>query len=200
MTIVVSWISKEREFPTLWVVTDSRLSRLGESGVMPLLDCGSKLFSIRIACLKLDENGFFNDVYYSTTIGMAFAGSSLYALNLYAFVSYTLGRMGSIDNAIPSLEEISRHIHAVFDSLKESYIQTNFQSTPCEISIFGFCPVEKKHRLFHVKHAVNTRHLVFNEFEFKDDNSMHLMGSHTQEIYKQILSDRVELVDVYPQI
>lgn len=195
MTIVVSWISREREFPTLWVVADSRLSVTKETGVSPLLDCGSKLFSIRITCVGPNIKGYLlEDIYFSTTMGMAFAGSSLIALNLYAFISYTLGSMASVDNIIPSMEEIAQHVNAVFKSLLKSFIDTNHQSTPCEVSIFGYCPLMKKHRLFHIKHEAKDREVHFNEFELLDHNSIHIMGHYKDEIRKKILTKRSKLM------
>lgn len=195
MTTVVSWISNEREFPTLWVVADSRLSNSTSVGIKPLLDCGSKLFSIRIACVGPNEKGYFyDDIYFSTTIGMAFAGSSLLALNLYAFISYTLESMASVDNVIPSLEEVATHINAAFKSLLNSYIDTNFNSLPCEVSVFGYCPVMKKHRLFHIKHEAKDREVLFNEFKFRNNSSIHIMGNHKDEIRKKILAERKGLI------
>lgn len=189
MTIVVSWISREREFPTLWVVADSRLS-VKEIEVKPLLDCGSKLFSIYVACVGPNEKGYFDSVYFSTTIGMAFAGSSLIPLNLYAFISYTLRNIANVDNVIPSMEEIANHVKAAFKSLLESYIDTNFTSKSCEISIFGYCPILKTHKLFHIKHEAKDREVQFCEFELVDHNSIHIMGNHKDEIRKKIITER----------
>jgi len=194
MTVVVSWISREREFPTLWVVADSRLSTVKGMGIEPLLDCGSKLFSIRIACIGPNVKGYYlDDIYFSTTIGMAFAGSSLIALNLYAFISYTLGNMANANNLIPSMEEIANHVKAGFNSLLESYINTNSTSTRCEVSIFGYCAAMKKHRLFHLKHEAEDREIQFCELELRDHNSIHMMGNHTREIRERILTDRIKL-------
>jgi hypothetical protein len=196
MTIVVSWVSREREFSTLWVVADSRLSKSSPiEEIKPLLDCGSKIFSLRVACVGPNAKGYFlDDVYFSTTIGMAFAGSSLIALNLYAFVSYTLGSMASVDNVIPSIDEVANHVNAAFKSLLENFINTNFTSIPCEVSIFGYCPVMKKHRLFHIKHEAKGYEVQFGEFELLDHNSIHMMGNHKDEIRKKILADRRKLI------
>ena len=195
MTIVVSWISKEREFPTLWTVADSRLSKPSETEIKPLLDCGSKLFSIRIVCTKPDYYGHhFDDIYYSTTLGMAFAGSSLLALNLYAFISYTLGTMGSTNGSVPSMEEIAQHVNTAFKALLNNFIEINMDSAPCEVSIFGFCPIKKQHQLFHIRHEGKDKTILFDEFNFIDNNSMHLMGSHQDDILELILSKRKSIL------
>ncbi len=119
MTSIVSWISNEREFPTMWVVADSRLSIENmRNEPRPLFDCAAKLFSIRVVCVQPNNNGhYLEDIYYSTTIGMAYAGSALLGLNLYAFINYTLANMGSINNAKPSMKQISDHVNTAFNML-----------------------------------------------------------------------------------
>jgi len=72
---------------------------------------------------------------------MAFAGNSLLALNLFAFISYTLGTMASTEGSIPSMKEIAEHVNVAFNSLLKNYIDTKTYSIPCEISISGHCPV-----------------------------------------------------------
>lgn len=195
MTTVVSWISKERETPTLWTITDSLLCTSSQSNPSkPLFECGAKLFSIRIVCLSPNENGRFTDkIYYSTTIGMAFAGSSLLALNLYSLVNYTLSTLASLDNSIPSIEEIAKHIFACFKALLESYIKTNTYSHSCEISIFGYCTKSKDYRLFHIKHLGSGPDCLFNEVKFVNDNTLHIMGNHQKEIRELINFERNKL-------
>ena len=99
MTIVVSWLSEEREFPILWTVTDSLLLKPNNRSSR-LFEYGAKLFPIRIGCLELSDVYDMGNVHFTTTIGMAFAGSSLIALNLYAFLGFTLGNLSST-NFVP---------------------------------------------------------------------------------------------------
>lgn len=191
MTIVVSWLSDEREFPTLWTVADSRLSKPNTVEPAALLECVAKIFSLRIACVGPNKKGYFSDdVYFSTTIGMAFAGSSLLALNLYAFISYTLGNMASVHGEIPSLEDIAEHVNVVFQEQLGSFIDTNMSSAPCEVSIFGFCPVNEQHRLFHIKHEAKGPRIEFSEFKLQKRGAIHTMGSHQTEIKERILAER----------
>jgi hypothetical protein len=194
MTSIVSWISNERKFPTLWTIADSRLSNLSNEfsdGVKPILDCAAKIFSIRVVCEKQGDDGrSLNDIYYSTTIGMSYAGSSLLGLNLYAFVSYTLGNLLNANCIKPSMKQISDHLITAFNSLLSNYIDTKMESIPVEISIFGYCPILNKHQLFHIKHSGRNREVSHNEFEFVDISSIHVMGSNKDFIYKKIISDR----------
>lgn len=189
MTTVVSWISNEREFPTLWTASDTQLSRCQQGLNTSMFDCASKILSIRIQCVRQEESGhYFDDVYYSTTIGMAYAGSSLIALNLYTFISYTLSSMGGTDNALPSMKDISDHIYKAFEKLLANYDQNNEKSTPVEVSIFGYCPQERRLRLFHIRHNGVGKNFSYEEFKFSDTNPIHVMGSETKEISQKIIS------------
>ena len=72
----------------------------------------------------------------------------------------------------------------------KNFIKKNDQSTPCEISIFGYCQVAKKHRLFHINHRAKDQSFTCDEFQFIDQNSIHIMGCHQSEVRSLILSAR----------
>ena len=188
MTIVVHWINNENiNFPNLWVVTDSLLSNSSKytREIKPLFQCGAKLFSIRIICLQPDNNGFLNNIYFSTTVGMSFAGSSLLALNLYAFLSFSLTNLMGNGIDTPSLKGIAQHAYTVFQSLLNDYIEVNFDSPPCEISIFGFCPVTHGYELYHIVHRGVDKNSTFKRIDWHSEN-FHLMGDHKEDIKQHI--------------
>jgi hypothetical protein len=88
------------------------------------------------------------------------------------------------------MKEIAEHVNTVFQALLHNYIDTNMKSIPCEISIFGYCPIENKHQLFHIKHEAKDESTSFSEFEFLGDDAIHLMGKHQKEIHQLILFQR----------
>lgn len=191
MTIVISWINKENiACPQLWTVTDSLLSQQISTKTEPLLNCAVKLFPIRVVCAKPNQKGFFSDIYFATTIGMAFAGSSLLAFNLYAFLSYTLGNLANRNDTAPSIENFAEHAYVAFQSLLHHYITVNSKSTPCEISIFGYCSRAREYQLFHITHKGINKKSHCKQVDLSSDDAIHLMGDRTKEIKQSIIEHR----------
>lgn len=192
MTIIVTWINKENiDNPRLWTITDSRLSKISESsGSAPLLDCGAKLFSLRINMFTPGEEGFFNRLRYSTTIRMAFAGSALLGLNLNSLLNYTLGNLGAFIPIMPKIEDIAKHASSIFQVILNNYINLNLDSTPCAVSIFGYCFQTKAFKLFHMASQKESPKILFNEVALIDDNAIHIFGDCIQEIRESIMEFR----------
>ena len=197
MTIIATWINKENiTSPTLWTITDSRLSQPNR---MPLLNCGATLFSIRIICLKPGATGFFTDIYFSTTIGMAFAGSSLMGLSLYAFLSHTLGKLIDPQGlSTPSIEDISIHANAALKQLLINHIETSMNpAAPCEVSIFGSCSKFQEFHVFHITQRQSNPPIILetNKIDISDDALIHLMGDFKAEISQEITNHRSSLTE-----
>lgn len=193
MTIVASWVDKNEG--VLWTISDSRLSDppLTSGGdYRPKFDCGAKLFSLRINCFKPSKGGvFFNEIFFSTTIGLAFAGSSLIALNLYAFLSHTLDNLARQDDTEkPSLEEIAIHAMAVFLQLVNNSIKTVSLAPPCEISIFGLCPKNNEYKLFHIVYIPIKQQIIPKEININEEGYIHLMGDHNKEEVLKLINEK----------
>ncbi len=196
MTIIATWLNKEKPTsPTLWTLTDSRLSKTDR---MPLLNCGAKLFSIRIICLKPDTAGFFTNIYFSTTIGMTFAGSSLMGLSLYAFLSHTLGNLTDPKGlSMPSIEDISVHADAALKQLLINHVETSMNPARCEVSIFGSCSKSQEFNVFHITQRQSNPPIILetNKVDISDDIFTHLMGDFKAEISKEIANYRSSLAE-----
>lgn len=184
MTIIVSWFNRT----ALYVVADSRL--FDTERHQPLLDCGAKLFSIRLVCVERHStsNNIQGKIFYTDNIGFAFAGSSLIALNLQAFLSYSLGNIINFVNSRPPLlAEVARHCAAVFKRLLMKYKESpgGVNLKPCEVSIFGNCPQTGQCQLFHITVEENTleaTNLKVVEVDFSESEFVHIMGNHQKEI------------------
>ncbi len=192
MTTVAIWISREQEnYPKLWVVTDSLLSNTYPQTTLKLIECGAKLFSILVRCRKptsFRDNIRDNSYYFSTTIGMAFAGSSTFPLNLYAYISHSLRDLDSSKNAIPSIEDLAEHACKVFERIMNNYYSYNkinepTTPSPCEVSIFGYCSKTEKYRVFHIYHIKKEAKAIYEEIgDIYETDYVFMMGNHKDEI------------------
>ncbi len=106
MTVVVAW--RDQGGTLLWVVSDSRISTPGRTaGAVVLTDHAAKVLEISV---ELFEDGPFGRPAALTTIGLAYAGSSLVALQAYAAVVPLWSRLAAPPGTeLPVLEDLARH-------------------------------------------------------------------------------------------
>ena len=81
MTAIVIWLNDENpQLPSLWVASDSRVSKSKDSR---LIDDATKIFALPVVCRSASQNGFFTDITYYHTYGYCFAGSTLLGQNTF---------------------------------------------------------------------------------------------------------------------
>lgn len=181
MTVVTIWINREKENePSLWVASDTLLS-LGKDKTTyePLMECGAKIFSIPvIICKSRSLRTFEKAPYFSTTVGMAFAGSSLIPVNLYAFISYCFSSLTGSNNVIPSLEDLAQYVNKVFKLMIDNYCNRCKEAPKsCEVSIFGYCHETEKYRVFHMSYSETEHKSDFEEIDnIEDMGRVFIMG------------------------
>ena len=203
MTIVASWLHKERADQIgLWVIADTRLSTENSSKEMvPLLDCGAKLFAIPLICIKQEPlpGGQLRTIEsFCGRVGLAFAGSSLIALNLHVFLSYAFGHimLASPAFCLPTLYDIAHYCAKVLKNLLLKYKEGSegFNKIQCEVSIFGICPKTRQSQFFHIIVKENTFEstiMGINKIDFTaDEQFVHLMGDFkAKEEIKKIIEE-----------
>ncbi len=134
MTLVASWFNFEpKTEPSIWTAADTQIS----DGKDVLTLEGSKVFELPIVCKHL--NSPYQPVYHRSSLGFAYAGSSITALNTYATLSSILCNLGSGRPFLPDYQSI---VNKAFDVLK--LYTTTDQNRKAEISIWGFCPKTKQ--------------------------------------------------------
>ncbi|TIR26600.1 MAG: hypothetical protein E5X34_02895 [Mesorhizobium sp.] len=168
MTLVA--ITKSKAYGKIVACADTRIS-----GGSKLTEAGSKLFPLSISIYNSKMS-----IIYRRAFGFAFAGSTLVAHSVFSFSSSALqGLRINKGGKVPSLEEIAKFV-AVY---AKEFIQEIGEVAPgqvnTEITIFGFCPVTERARLFKAAPEFQADHfdMQFGELDFQTDGICHLLGS-----------------------
>ncbi|MBD2692416.1 hypothetical protein [Anabaena catenula] len=198
MTTVVCWLNKDRGVNKIWAVSDTRISRSNTSSsgndYSILLDSGAKLFPLYIKCRNIMS--FEDKAYFEHTIGMAYAGSSLIGLNLYATLVYLLQNCSSNEGAVPSILDIANFAATLLKRMIREVGEINPTGASCELAIFGFCHVSSEFKIIHLDPDTkdNTLDIVVTEENTLDDNHLLLLGDKRKEIRQLIENKRAEYV------
>lgn len=184
MTIVASWF--EDDFA--WMVSDSRLSNTDGNSTYPILDCGAKIFKVPII-VKAPVKTFDRKIIWKQEIGVAFAGSSLIALNVYSIISYVLPHLLNIPGCCPrvSIRDIAEYIGRVIKHMVCDYGYNTGTSAHCVLFVLGKCYKENKYKLFKII-PVYDAHVDINveDLDLYKNKAVYLIGDHTHEIEKSI--------------
>lgn len=137
MTIGAIWLNDEDlHAARLWMATDSRISdREGK-----LIDEGLKLYELPVLCLRPGASGLFDTPFYSTSIGMACAGSSLIYQHVYGTLVPILGSLIGDGSCIPAVAAFAVLAAAVTSRYVRSLGQRRHDSHKVEIVVGGQSP------------------------------------------------------------
>lgn len=136
MTLVISWIKYEPPStePNVWTVSDGKI--MGPDRTLTLE--GSKVLELPIR-IKHMQGLPPRQIYFRSSVGFAYAGSSLIGLNTFATLNDVFNNLGGdkSKNHLPTYSDIIQKAKVIL----RHYASTIF--SPCEISLFGFCPKTK---------------------------------------------------------
>lgn len=194
MTTVAIWINREMPASHIWAVGDTRLSSTGNQKV-GVLDEATKLFSLPIRCCRPDSSGFFSDCYFSHTIGFAYAGNATIGLNLYSALLPLLSGLASVDGSVPRLDHIAEFVVRLLYRLTHSRNQHLMDRASAEVSIFGYCCVESRFRIFHLTPAFSEQvfRVDFSEVSTSAEDQLLLLGECKDQIFEEIQRKRAGL-------
>ncbi|MEO3404146.1 hypothetical protein AAFN85_09595 [Mucilaginibacter sp. CAU 1740] len=178
MTLVATWVNLEPGIaPSIWTAADTKIS----DGKETIMLEGSKVFELPLSCRTLGGSSYGN-VYYKTSLGFSYAGSSMIGLNTYATLCSVLSNLGS---GPPNLPDHISIVNKAKDILK---VYTISVQSYAEISIWGFCPIT--HLPFiGVVSAVKTTEVVYTveiKYGYEDQLYCSLIGSHKSEVNSEI--------------
>ena len=135
MTVVLLWTDKTEGL--LWCVSDGRFSR----GQFPMTDFAAKILEVPIKLLKQDNENVFGRPIATTTLGFAYCGSSLIALQIYTAVLPLWARiMAYHSDRLPSILDCSIHLADVALAYADDLQKNGFNGDGCECILFGWCP------------------------------------------------------------
>jgi len=179
--------------PNIWAIADTRISSLdGRESAVPLLNEASKLFSLPITCVKPGRDGFFSERYFSHSVGFAYAGGSLIALNLYSALLPLLSNLASLEETPPRLDEVALFVSELLRQFTISRNQYLGDKSCSEIAIFGYCHMTSRFRVFHLSPDLSggSFHIVCSEVDASEEDYVLLLGDKKPEILADIQARR----------
>jgi hypothetical protein len=180
LTVVAVWF--EPFDRVVWAVADSRVSRSGPIGGI-ITEAGAKLLPLTLRCYQPGADGFFSSLTLHTSLGFAFAGSTLPALNTYAVASACLQNLISGRGALPpSMHDVA----GLIQRLAERYTRETMSAF--EAIVFGWCPLERDYRASVITPDNTSSPLVMsvNQQQLHEQDFVALLGSHRGVVKDEI--------------
>lgn len=136
------------------------------------LKSGVKLFSIP---LKVSRDYRYTDsnpeFFIDTSFGLAYAGNVALGLNLHAALSQIAGYLENHSKECNlGISDLADFSVKLLNDWHHSYNHDDKWTHYCEVSIFGFCPIKNKLKVFHLKPSLSTSEgqiFVSNEVKFE---------------------------------
>ncbi|MFL9994257.1 hypothetical protein PQR34_25895 [Paraburkholderia sediminicola] len=201
MTTVAIWYQDAHPSESIWACSDSCISdppTHGQSEPLPLLRHSPKIFPLQITCI---EHGPVPEVAaFQHTIGLAYAGSSLFAVNLYAALTPILTNLRGSHGASVSIRNVAELAKVFLLEFGQTYGERYGELARVEIALFGYCKVDRARRVFVLKPVYvqdasgNAKPDVsLEEVDFSTPEYVCLLGDHKAEIRKRIAATRQRL-------
>lgn len=201
MTTVAIWYQDREPYESVWACSDSCISdppTHSGSEPLPLLRHSPKIFPLQITCI---EHGPVPEVAaFQHTIGLAYAGSSLFAVNLYAALTPILTNLRGSHGASVSIRNVADLAKVFLAEFGQTYGEHHGELARVEIAIFGYCKVERARRVFvltpvFVQDANGNAKpdISLEEIDFSLSEYVCLLGEHKAEIRERIATARQSL-------
>jgi len=147
---------------------------------------GAKILELPIKCK--DYTTIHQELYFSSSIGYSFAGSSLIGLSVYCYLQALLSNLGGVKqkNNLPDYKSICFKAKEVLALYAKSI------PSPCEILVFGYCPKSKIPFISTIR-PVKREGTIDYDIEFNDyfDNDLDffIIGDKQEEIRKLVSNE-----------
>lgn len=198
MTLVVCWCQNDED---LWCAADTRISQ----GNTTVTDTGAKIFIIPISYRSGGEEAELSHF----TLGFTFCGATLPAQNTHAIAS-TLCQMMRSDSptAVPSAKGIT----TLYAKVAEYVLRDLNSRLPLDKAhgfysiIFGYCPVDKKLKLFELSPNISPDKFSMDIIERSPiRGNLRAIGSGAQEFDRQLdikssIGENRRVLDVFMQV
>ena len=186
MTAIAIWRTDEiPSHPNLWAVADSRISKAdGEV----LIEDGVKILPLQIVCRSPGTLGFFDQPYFTHTIGYCFAGSTLMGQNCYLRLIPLLSSIASPEKHLISIRDVAEYALSYVSSAFDDYKITQAHNALFEVAIFGYCHSAKQFEVYKFRPAEidGIIRLQMEEFTNLQDNEFVYLGDKPDALRGQI--------------
>jgi hypothetical protein len=187
MTAIAIWFNNEDlKHPSLWVASDSRVSKNQNS---TLIDDAAKVFSLPLVCRHPGEDGFFSKVAYYHTYGYCFAGSTLLGQNTFLALVPLLSNLIAVPPYIPKITDVAQFILEYLGRAFDDYKVIACESSAVEVALFGWCHVTQKYCIFHYYPSEDDNGVyVIKRTDYTDLNGgcFVYLGDHRDEMTQKI--------------
>ncbi|MBA3773577.1 MAG: hypothetical protein H0X13_14135, partial [Ramlibacter sp.] len=142
-------------------------------------------------------SGWFDQLVYHHRFGLAYAGSSLLALNVNAALSSCLSRLNTFSNppGPPSLEDIAKFAHKLLGLYTSQYAVVGGPTARCEVALSGCCPITRELEIFHLSPMVTGYELTRYRASDQCNEFVLLLGTDKNGISDEIANRRSESRD-----
>lgn len=184
MTLVISWIKLDptTSDKTIWTLADGKI--MNDDTTLTLE--GSKVLELHIRCKNMKGPPPRN-IYYRSSIGFAYAGSTLTGFNTFATLSDVCNNLGGDQdkNNLPTQKDIAEKAKIILQKYTVS------QDRKCEIILFGFCPKNQTPFITKISPRQINETVEYETIETNpnlDTLQCLLLGDRTKEVNKSILN------------
>jgi hypothetical protein len=159
MTIACVWWDQSDGLKRITAIADSRAAaEKPNGGWEPLSDHTIKLFAIDVRCHEMDggldimRGGAWTNPYYSTQIGIAFAGYCFEALTIIAIVSRYLASLSTERaRSTPEPRAIAKFISEIIERYLKSHKNPAQQTV--QFLVFGISVIENQPWLAELRYS-----------------------------------------------
>ncbi|WP_175032625.1 hypothetical protein [Burkholderia lata] len=129
-----------------------------------------------------------NVVAFRHTIGLAYAGSSLFAVNLYAALTPILANLRGKRGDQVSIRDVAALAKTFLLEFSRAYGARTGGVAQVEIALFGYCKADSTRRVFVLSPATEpcsggpVPSIKLDEIDFATPEQVFLMGSHKSEM------------------
>jgi hypothetical protein len=136
VTLRIVW--EEPNMGGVWVVSDSRLSTAGSQGAEVLTDRGAKVLAVPTVLRRQTPLEVLGTPVQTTSLGLAYAGSSLIALQAYAAVVPLWSHLQTVGpEVLPPIRAYADHLQSFVLSYAREVCANNHHSG-CQFLLLGW--------------------------------------------------------------
>ena len=185
MTSAAVWFADDR----LYAVADTRIVR--EPGNI-LTEHGPKLAAVSVVCRVPGASGFFDQIFYFTTIGFVFAGATFPALSTAALAGTLLQNLIGQAGSPPSLADLAGSIRSIAHHYMHEIGQLSGPAALFESVVFGFCGATNRYRAFSLTPSTSTGPLdvILTEHDICAPDTLVAIGSQPSKLRARVAEIR----------
>lgn len=171
-----------KEAPNLWwLVSDSRLTTNSMRGTQRLSDRAAKILEVPAVLFQQKGNHHLGVAVKITTLGFAYAGSSLVALQAYAAVLPLWTRLqSSVSEELPSVEQFAQHLAKFVQAYSSE------TSSACECVLIGSDAATKTLDGWVISAKGVGSEMETSVYRIESPEEIHFFGSGTAEARERI--------------